>query len=132
MRVVRHEETVVLIDMPKPSSFANTDLDYQLHQRNITKVVTVGMTGNQCLELTSPTAVELGYDLTITCVISGPVVSPSPTVVSMSLTFGSSSTNATAGFTTEQKDISQSVLGPVYFQNIMTVEEWAAILKERV
>ena len=48
------------------SSFSNTDLDYQLHQRNITKVVTAGMTCNQCLELTSRTAIELGYDVTIT------------------------------------------------------------------
>jgi nicotinamidase-related amidase len=47
------------------SSFSNTDLDYRLRQRNITKVVTAGMTCNQCLELTSRTAIELGYDVTV-------------------------------------------------------------------
>jgi len=50
----------------KVSSFANTDLDYQLHQRNITKVITAGMTCNQCLEMTSRVAIELGYDVTVT------------------------------------------------------------------
>ena len=48
------------------SSFSNTDLDCQLRQRDITKVVAAGMTCNQCLELTSRTAIELGYDVTIT------------------------------------------------------------------
>jgi nicotinamidase-related amidase len=50
------------------SSFSNTDLDYQLRQRDITKLVTAGMTCNQCLELTSRTAIELGYNVTVTWV----------------------------------------------------------------
>jgi hypothetical protein len=42
-----------------------------------------------------------------------------------------SSTNATAGFTTVQKDVSQQLLWPVYFENLTTVEEWAATLEEK-
>ncbi|KAM0256017.1 hypothetical protein ACHAQJ_005213 [Trichoderma viride] len=41
------------------SSFANTDLDYHLHQRDITHVVCVGMVANTCLEATARYAVEL-------------------------------------------------------------------------
>lgn len=43
-----------------------------------------------------------------------------------------SSTNATAGFTPEQKEVSQQVLWPVYFQRLITVEEWAATLDKKV
>ena len=39
-----------------------------------------------------------------------------------------SSTNATAGFTTEQKDVSQRLLWPVFFEKVTTVEDWAASL----
>ncbi|RFU81508.1 hypothetical protein TARUN_667 [Trichoderma arundinaceum] len=41
------------------SSFANTDLDYQLRQRDITHVVCAGMVANTCLESTARYAVEL-------------------------------------------------------------------------
>lgn len=41
------------------SSFANTDLDYHLRQRDITHVVCAGMVANTCLEATARYAVEL-------------------------------------------------------------------------
>jgi len=41
------------------SSFQNTDLDYQLHQREITNLVLAGMTANTCLEATARYAYEL-------------------------------------------------------------------------
>ncbi|KAL9474160.1 hypothetical protein ACSS6W_008540 [Trichoderma asperelloides] len=40
-------------------SFGNTDLDYQLRQRDITHVVCAGMVANTCLEATARYAVEL-------------------------------------------------------------------------
>ncbi|KAH6603641.1 hypothetical protein Trco_008416 [Trichoderma cornu-damae] len=40
------------------SSFANTDLDYQLRQRDVTHVVCAGMVANTCLEATARYAVE--------------------------------------------------------------------------
>lgn len=41
------------------SSFQNTDLDFQLHQREITKVVIMGLTANACVESTARYAYEL-------------------------------------------------------------------------
>ncbi|KAJ5994032.1 hypothetical protein N7451_009756 [Penicillium sp. IBT 35674x] len=41
------------------SSFANTDLDYQLRQRDISHVVCAGMVANTCLETTARYALEL-------------------------------------------------------------------------
>lgn len=41
------------------SSFANTDLDYHLRQRDITHVVVAGMVANTCLESTARYAVEM-------------------------------------------------------------------------
>lgn len=41
------------------SSFANTDLEYQLRQRDITKLVLAGLTTNTCLETTARYAREL-------------------------------------------------------------------------
>ncbi|KAL2813000.1 Isochorismatase-like protein [Aspergillus granulosus] len=46
-------------------SFANTDLDYQLRQRDITNLVLAGLTANTCLEATARHAFELGYQVTI-------------------------------------------------------------------
>ena len=45
--------------MPALSSFANTDLDYQLKQRNITKVVIAGLIAETCFESTARYAYEL-------------------------------------------------------------------------
>lgn len=41
------------------SSFQNTDLDYQLRQREITHLVLAGMIANTCLEATARYAYEL-------------------------------------------------------------------------
>jgi nicotinamidase-related amidase len=48
------------------ASKTKTTAHYQLRQHDITKVVTAGITCNQCLELTSRTAIEVGYDVTVT------------------------------------------------------------------
>jgi nicotinamidase-related amidase len=47
------------------SGFANTDLDYLLHQRSITHLVLAGMVANTCLESTARYARELGYYVTL-------------------------------------------------------------------
>jgi nicotinamidase-related amidase len=41
------------------SSFANTDLDFQLKQRDIENVVVVGLVANTCMETTARYAYEL-------------------------------------------------------------------------
>lgn len=47
------------------SGFANTDLDFQLKQRGITKVIVVGLLANTCVESTARYAMELGYHVTL-------------------------------------------------------------------
>ncbi|MCJ1246826.1 hypothetical protein MMC30_004035 [Trapelia coarctata] len=47
------------------SSFQNTDLDFQLHQREVTNIVLMGLTANACVEATARYAYELGYHITL-------------------------------------------------------------------
>ena len=47
------------VDWALYSSFQNTDLDYQLRQRDITNLVLGGLTSNTCLESTARYAYEL-------------------------------------------------------------------------
>jgi nicotinamidase-related amidase len=47
------------------SGFANTDLDLQLKQRNITHVILIGLVANTCIESTGRFASELGYHVTL-------------------------------------------------------------------
>lgn len=48
-----------IANLTSHSSFTNTDLDYQLRQRNISQLVLAGMTTNTCLESTARNAREL-------------------------------------------------------------------------
>jgi nicotinamidase-related amidase len=47
------------------SGFANTDLDAQLKQRGIQKIILVGMIANTCIEATARLGMELGYHVTL-------------------------------------------------------------------
>jgi nicotinamidase-related amidase len=47
------------------NGFANTDLDFQLKQRAIEKVIVVGMAANTCIEATARFGAELGYHVTL-------------------------------------------------------------------
>jgi nicotinamidase-related amidase len=47
------------------SGFANTDLDMQLKQHNIQKIIIVGMIANTCIESTGRFGMELGYHVTL-------------------------------------------------------------------
>jgi nicotinamidase-related amidase len=62
--------------MPKPgeivaqehwaqSGFANTDLDFQLKQHGISRVVLAGLLANTCIGSTARFAMELGYHVTL-------------------------------------------------------------------
>ncbi|KAI9926992.1 hypothetical protein ASPWEDRAFT_32947 [Aspergillus wentii DTO 134E9] len=83
------------------SSFANTDLDFQLQQRGITHVVCAGMVANTCLEATARYAFELGYKVTLI-------------------------KDATAGFSTQLKDAATEIVWPTIVEEVLTVDEWAA------
>ena len=47
------------------NGFAKTDLDFQLKQRGIEKIVVVGMLANTCVEATARGGAELGYHVTL-------------------------------------------------------------------
>ena len=47
------------------SSFANTDLDFQLKQHGVRKIILVGMLANTCIESTGRFGMELGYHVTL-------------------------------------------------------------------
>jgi nicotinamidase-related amidase len=47
------------------NGFANTDLDFQLKQHGIDRVIVVGMLANTCIEATGRYAMELGYHVTL-------------------------------------------------------------------
>ncbi len=47
------------------SGFANTDLDLQLKQHDIKRVILVGVIANSCIESTGRFAMELGYHVTL-------------------------------------------------------------------
>jgi nicotinamidase-related amidase len=47
------------------SGFANTDLDAQLKQHGIQKIVLVGLIANSCIESTARFGMELGYHVTL-------------------------------------------------------------------
>ena len=47
------------------SGFANTDLDQQLKQHGVRRVIVVGLVANTCVESTGRFAMELGYHVTM-------------------------------------------------------------------
>jgi nicotinamidase-related amidase len=59
------EGDVIVLEHWAQSGFANTDLDSQLKQRGIQKIILVGMIANTCIEATARFGVELGYHVTI-------------------------------------------------------------------
>jgi nicotinamidase-related amidase len=59
------EGDVVVLEHWAQSGFANTDLDSQLKQRGIQKIILVGMIANTCIEATARLGMELGYHVTL-------------------------------------------------------------------
>ncbi|KAL5084078.1 Isochorismatase-like protein [Trichoderma afarasin] len=87
------------------SSFANTDLDYHLRQRDITHVVCAGMVANTCLEATARWAVEMGYHVTII-------------------------SDATAGFSTQLKDAAVNIIWPTIVDEVLSLDAWSEKLNK--
>jgi nicotinamidase-related amidase len=61
----RNGDDVVIKEHWAQSGFANTDLDVQLKQHGIVKVIVIGLLANTCIESTSRFAMELGYHVTL-------------------------------------------------------------------
>ncbi|CAD6448454.1 ecb77a03-a94c-42bc-a7a0-b8805ec4927c [Sclerotinia trifoliorum] len=87
------------------SSFQNTDLEYQLRQRDITHLVFAGLTANTCMESTARYAFELGFRVTML-------------------------KDATAGFSTVLKDAATDLIWPLFANEVLTVEEWKKSLEK--
>ncbi|BEU28120.1 cysteine hydrolase [Paraburkholderia sp. 22B1P] len=59
------EGDVVVKEHWAQSGFANTDLDLQLKQHGIRKIILVGLIANSCIESTGRFGMELGYHVTL-------------------------------------------------------------------
>jgi nicotinamidase-related amidase len=85
------------------SGFANTDLDAQLTQRGIEKIILVGFVANTCIESTARFGMELGYHVTLI-------------------------KDATAAFEQEGMHAAHEINGPRFAHAILTTEELLALL----
>lgn len=85
------------------SSFANTDLDFQLKQKCVTHVVLIGLVANTCIESTGRSATELGYHVTMV-------------------------RDATAAFSEATLHAARKINGPTYAHRICTTQELIAFI----
>ncbi len=85
------------------SGFGNTDLDFQLKQHGIDRVIVIGMLANTCIESTGRYAMELGYHVTLV-------------------------KDATAAFSKDRMRAAHELNGPTFAHAILTTEELLALL----
>jgi nicotinamidase-related amidase len=97
------EGDVIIHEHWGQSGFANTDLDSQLKQLGIEKIVLVGMIANTCVESTARLGMELGYHVTII-------------------------KDATAAFSHEGMYAAHEVNGPQFAHAILTTKELLDLL----
>jgi nicotinamidase-related amidase len=86
------------------SGFANTDLDLQLKQFGVEKVILIGLLANTCIESTGRFAMELGYHVTLV-------------------------TDATAAFSQEMMHAAHQLNGPTYAHAILATAELVSALQ---
>ncbi|WP_029013387.1 isochorismatase family cysteine hydrolase [Niveispirillum irakense] len=85
------------------SGFANTNLDFLLKQKGISRVILIGLIANTCIESTGRYAVELGYHVTLV-------------------------RDATAAASPEAMRAAHEINGPTYAHAIVTAAELLAAL----
>jgi nicotinamidase-related amidase len=56
---------IVVLEHWAQNGFANTDLDAQLKQHGLQKLILVGFIANSCVEATARFGMELGYHVTL-------------------------------------------------------------------
>ena len=100
---VPQEGDVIIKEHWAQSGFANTDLDQQLKQHGIEKVIVIGLLANTCIESTGRFAMELGYHVTLV-------------------------KDATAAFTREMMRAAHELNGPTFAHAILTTKELLAAL----
>lgn len=87
------------------SGFANTDLNFPLKQKGITRVIVIGVLANTCVETTSRFAVKLGYHVTLV-------------------------KDATAAFSQDRMHAAHNLNGPTFAHRILTTQELVTALRE--
>ena len=85
------------------NGFANTDLDLQLKQRRIEKIIVAGMVANTCVEATARCGAELGYHVTLV-------------------------RDATAAFSSEAMRAAHDINGPTFAHAVLTTNDVIAAL----
>lgn len=85
------------------SSFANTDLDAQLKQHGIERIILVGFVANTCIESTGRYGMEMGYHVTLV-------------------------RDATAAFSHEAMHAAHEINGPSFAHAILTTDELIPLL----
>lgn len=85
------------------SGFANTDLDFQLKQHRVSRIVLIGMRANTCIDTTARFGQELGYHVTLV-------------------------RDAIAAFSPAEMEATFEVNAPVYAHAILTTEEFLDVL----
>lgn len=85
------------------NGFAHTDLDLQLKQRGIDKIILAGMVANTCIEATARYGAELGYHVTLV-------------------------RDATAAFSAEAMHAAHEINGPTFAHAILTTDAVIAAL----
>ena len=78
--------------------FANTDLDFQLKQFGLERIIVAGVLANTCVEATARRGAELGYHVTLV-------------------------SDATAAFTEEAMHAAIGINGPTYAHALLTTKE---------
>jgi len=86
------------------NGFANTDLDFQLKQRGIEKIILVGLVANTCIESTARFGAELGYHVTLV-------------------------RDATAAFSPEAMHAAHEINAPTFAHAVLTTEGVIAALE---
>jgi nicotinamidase-related amidase len=94
---------IIVLEHWAQSGFANTDLDAQLKQRGIQKIILVGMIANTGIEATARLGMELGYHVTLI-------------------------RDATAAFSHEGMHAELEVNGPAFAHAILTTKELLSML----
>jgi nicotinamidase-related amidase len=92
------KDDVIVQEHWNSSGFANTDLDLQLKQHRISRIVLIGMIANTCIEATGRFGLELGYHVTLV-------------------------KDATAAFSHEAMHAAHNINGPTYAHAILTTGE---------
>jgi nicotinamidase-related amidase len=102
---VPHAGDILIKEHWGSSGFANTDLDFQLKQQKITKVIVVGLLANTCIEATGRFATELGYHVTLV-------------------------KDATAAYSQEMMRAAHELNGPTFAHAILTTADLIAALPQ--